>query len=139
MIARILIALFVVIGCFYFPSLVKSPYLELADLKQHGITSAAVIALMLWAVRGITAILICIIEVFLIGVAWYYAIHFEERHTLYVAIHYKALHNAAFFIELAIIVVRIITGLKEIGADYSNYNADNTASNFNSGNRERHQ
>lgn len=139
MIARILIALSVVIGCFYIPSFVDSPYTEVMDLLQDGIMSGAVIALMLWVVRGWSAILICIIEAFLIFVAAYYGYHFNDRHTLYLAINYTKLHDAAFFLELAIIVVRIITGLKEIGADYSRYTSGNTASIFDSGNRERHQ
>lgn len=139
MIARILIAAAIVVACFFIPSLVDSKYLEIRDLLQDGIMSAAVIVLMLWIVRGWTAIFICIIEAFLIFVAAYYGYHFQDRHTLYLAINYTTLHSAAFYLELAIIGIRTITGFREIGADYSRYIAGNTAPTFHRRDSERHQ
>jgi len=126
MIARILIALAIVVVCFSIPSMVASPYTEIWDLLQDGIQSALVIALMLYAVKGVTAILICLIEAFLILIAIMYGIRFDDRHTLYFAINYTVLHEAAFCLELAIITVRTITGYREIGADYSRFFANHT-------------
>lgn len=139
MIAKVLIAFAIVIGCFWFPSLVASPYTEIWDLLQDGIQSAGVIVLMLYAVRGWTAISICIIEAFLIAIALLYGVRFDDRHTMYLAINYTLLHDAAFWLELAIITVRTITGYRQIGADYRSRNASNSAHFIGAGNRERHQ
>jgi len=119
MIAKILIAFAIVIGCFAVPSFVASPYTEVWDLLQDGIQSAGVIALMLYAVRGWTAILICLIEAFLILVAIMYGLRFDGRHTFYFAINYTLLHDAAFWLEIAIISTKAIMGYRQIGADYS--------------------
>ena len=138
MIARILIALAVVVACFVAPSLVASPYTELWDLLQDGVMSAAVIALMLRVVRGVTAILICIIEAFLIFTAVLYGIHFDARHSAPVALNYTAIHDAAFYLELAIIGARTLLGLREIGADVSRIVAGNSAPSVGGGHSERY-
>lgn len=137
--AKILIAFSIVIGCFFIPSLVASPHTEIWDLLQDGVQSFGVIALMLYAVRGWTSILICIIEAFLIFVAIMYGVRFENRHTMYLAINYTSLHQAAFALELAIITVRTITGYRQIGADYRSYIANNSVPAVSGGNIERHQ
>jgi len=139
MIAKILMALAIVVACFSVPSLVASPYTEIWDLLQDGIQSALVIALMLYAVRGVTAILICLIEAFLILIAIMYGLRFDDRHTLYFAINYTVLHQAAFALELAIIGIRTITGFKEIGADYSRYIASHSVPFFDRRHSERDQ
>lgn len=139
MIAKVLIAFAVVISCFAMPSLVDSEYTEITSLLEDGILSVAVIVLMLTVVRGWTAIFICIIEAFLIAVAALYGFRFDDRHTMYLAINYTLLHEAAFWLELAIITVRTITGYRQIGADYRRYIAGNSARSIGAGNRERHQ
>jgi len=118
MIAKILISFLIVVGCFAIPSIVSSQYTEILDLLQDGILSAGVIVLMLVVIKGWTAITICIIEAFLILIAIIYGINFDNRHNLYVAINYVLIHKVAFVLELAIITARIITGYREIGADY---------------------
>lgn len=139
MIARILIALAVVIACFLTPSLVASPYTELWDLLQDGIMSAVVIVLMLSVVRGMTGVLICIIEASLIAVATLYGLRFEDRHTFYLALHYTPIHDAAFYLELAIIGARTLLGLREIGADASRIITNSAAPSVGRGNSERYQ
>jgi hypothetical protein len=139
MIAKILMAFVIVVVCFSVPSLVASPYTEIWDLLQDGLQSAGVIALMLYVVRGWTAILICIIEAFLIAVAIIYGLRFDDRETLYFAINYTALHQAAFALELAIIGIRTITGFREIGADYSRYIASHSVPFFDLRHIERDQ
>jgi hypothetical protein len=118
--------------------MVASPHTELWDLLQDGVMSAAVIALMLLVVRGWTAILICVIESFLIFVAVLYGCGFQNRQTLFVAINYTAIHDAAFYAELAIISARTLFGLREIGADVSRLVAGNTAPSVGGGRSERH-
>ena len=139
MIARILLAFAAVVGCFLTPSLVASPYTELWDLLQDGVMSAAVIAFMLVAVRGWTGILIGTIEAVLIAVSVVYGCHFEGRHTLFVAVNYTAIHDAAFSLELAIIGARTLTGFREIGADASRIFAIRAAPSVGRGNSERYQ
>ena len=119
MIARILIAAAAVIACFFTPSLVASQHTELWDLLQDGVMSGVVIVLMLRGVGGVTGILICIIEAFLIAVAALYGWHYENRHTFYLAMNYTPIHDGAFLLELAIIGTRTLFGLREIGADAS--------------------
>lgn len=139
MIARILVAAAAVIACFFVPSLVASQHTELWDLLQDGIMSGVIIVLMLWVVRGVTGILICIIEAFLIAVAALYGLHFENRHTFYFAMNYTPIHDAAFYLELAIIGTRTLFGLREIGADASRIVTNNTARSVGLSDSGRHQ
>lgn len=139
MILKVVIAFAIVTCCFAMPTLVDSDYTEITSLLEDGILSGLVIALMLTVVRGWTAIIICIIEAFLIGVAVLYGIRFDDRHTMYLAINYTILHKAAFWLELAIISIRTITGYRQIGADYRSYIAGNSANTLGASNRGRHQ
>lgn len=139
MIAKILIATAVVIACFYMPSMVESEFTELSSLRENSILSAIVIVLMLSFVRGWTGLTICIIEAFLIAANLHIAYMWDSRASFYLAINYTILHQTAFTLELAIISVRIITGLREIGADIDNFRYRRTALNRDNSNRERHQ
>lgn len=139
MIGRILIAVVTVIACFYMPSVVDSEFTELASLRENSILSAIVIVLMIMFVRGWTGVAIGIIEAFLIAVNLHIAYTWEMRSSVYLAINYTTLHQAAFAIELAIISARIITGLRQIGADIDNYRYRNSAHNRTGSNSERHQ
>lgn len=139
MIARILIAAITVVACFYMPSVVDSEFTDLAALRENSFLSAIVIALMIAFVRGWTGLAICIIEAFLIAINLHIAYTWEIRSSVYLAINYTTLHQAAFALELAIISARIITGLRQIGADIDSYRYRNSAANSDSRNSERHQ
>lgn len=139
MIGRILIAAAAVLACFYMPSLVDSEFTELASLRENSLLSAVVIVLMISFVRGWTGLAICIIEAFLIAANLHIAYAWDIRSSVYLAINYTTLHQAAFALELAIISIRIITGLRQIGADIDSYRYRNSASNRAGSNSERHQ
>lgn len=137
MIFRVLIATAAVLACFFMPSFVASEYTEMLDLLQDGILSGTLIVIVLRYVKGTTAILIAIIEACLIVLAGCYAINFNNRHSMYVAINYTTLHDAAFWLELAIIGARLITGYKEIGADCRSSASRHSAASFFASHRER--
>jgi hypothetical protein len=121
MISRILIAFAVVIGCYFFPSYVDSEYTNLARLRENTYFSAALIACALIFVRGWTAIFICLVECCLMYCNLHMAFNWDLRDTIFISQHYTTLQQAAFYTELAIIGARIITGLREIGADADSY------------------
>lgn len=137
MIARVIIAFALVIGCYLFPSYVDSEYTNLERLRENTWFSAALIAFALHFIRGWTAIFICVVECSIIYCNFHIALNWDLRDTIYISLHYTALQQAAFYAELAIISARIITGLREIGTDADDYIDRIRAFAFGTGDRER--
>lgn len=122
MILRVLIAASLVVLCYFFPSQVDSEYTDLSRLRENTRFSAALVCAVLFFVRGWTAICLSIIEGLLITGNFYLAINWDLRETLFIGINYSLIQSNAFYLELAIIALRLLIGLRRIGAELDDFN-----------------
>ncbi len=121
MIVRVIMAISIVLGSYFLPGITASDYTNLSVLRENSCFHAAVIALMIIFVRGWVGIAICCIELFLIAANFHVAFNWGIRDQIWISSNYSIIQDSAFYLELAIIAVKIITGLREIGTDINRY------------------
>jgi hypothetical protein len=139
MILRVLTAVLFLVVCYFFPSSIDSDYTNLAKLRENTYFSSALVVAVLFFVRGWTAIFICIIEGMLITCNFYLAFNWQIRDMLFIGHNYSSIQAIAFYTELSIIALRLIIGLRKIGAELDSYYHRLASITGSTSNRERHK
>ena len=138
MIKTIIIALFAVSACYFFPA-TPAEYTELINLEENTKLSAMLFVAMWMFCRNIVGYSIMAIEAILIIVNHYLAWVWNQPFDSIFAVYYSQIQDAAFVAELAIIILTIFTGLRQIGAELHYFNnwidARSSSGNF----RERYK
>lgn len=116
-----LIALFAVCACYFFPT-TAGEYTELVNIRENTVLSAAIFVAMWIFCRNKVGYSIMAIEFILIFINHYISWIWQHTDASIIAIHYMQIQDAAYIIELGIIIGSIITGMRKIGADKHDFN-----------------